>query len=84
MRCASPHCRAQSLPILTAWPFGQGIPQVPLLSAPNVGTIGNDALVPAGKKGAMNVFVSNKSNVVIDIDGYFAQPAIPARCTFIL
>jgi hypothetical protein len=67
---------------LTAWPFGQAIPQVPLLSAPNGGVVGNEALGPAGKKGAINVFVSNKSNVVIDIDGYFAPAGNPGALYF--
>jgi hypothetical protein len=32
----------------------------------------NAALVPAGTNGAINVYVSNNTDVVVDIDGYFA------------
>ena len=32
----------------------------------------NAAIVPAGARGAVSVFVSNTTNVVLDIDGYFA------------
>ena len=32
----------------------------------------NAAIVPAGANGAVSVFASNTTNVVLDIDGYFA------------
>ena len=71
-----------SLADLTAWPAGQGIPAVPLLSAPDGGLTGNEAFVPAGKKGAISVFVSNKSNVLVDITGYFGPAGNPGALYF--
>jgi hypothetical protein len=35
----------------------------------------NAAVVPAGYEGAVSVYVTNTTNVVIDIDGYFAAPS---------
>ena len=32
----------------------------------------NAAIVPAGASGAVSVYVTNTTDVVIDIDGYFA------------
>src|SRR5271166_6689287 len=35
-------------------------------------TKANAAIVPAGVSGGVNVFVSNTTDVVLDVDGYFA------------
>ena len=35
----------------------------------------NAAVVPAGYQGAVSVFVTDTTNVILDIDGYFAPPA---------
>jgi hypothetical protein len=35
----------------------------------------NAAIVPAGTGGAINLFVTNNSDMAIDINGYFAAPA---------
>jgi hypothetical protein len=34
--------------------------------------VANAAIVPAGTNGAVNVFVSDLTDVIIDINGYFA------------
>ena len=39
----------------------------------------NAAIVPAGANGAVSVFVSDASDVIIDINGYFAAPGGPGR-----
>ena len=62
---------------LTTWPAGQGQPGVSTLNAMTGVTTANAAIVPAGTGGDIQVFVSNDSHVVIDIDGYFAA-ASPA------
>jgi hypothetical protein len=62
------------LGFLTAWPAGQ--PQ-PLAASLNdvTGTIAaNAVIVPAGANGAVNVFASDATDLVIDISGYFAPP----------
>jgi hypothetical protein len=35
-------------------------------------TLANAAIVPAGAGGAIDIFVSDPTDVIIDINGYFA------------
>jgi len=65
-----------SLNYLTMWPSGQ--PQ------PNVSTLNSDgrvkanaAIVPAGTNGGVSIFVTDPTQVILDIDGYF----VPAGAT---
>jgi len=62
---------------LATWPAGQNQPTVSTLNALTGVTTANAAIVPAGSNGDINVLVSNDSDTVIDINGYFA-PAAPA------
>ena len=57
---------------LTAWPAGTAQPVVSTLNSPKGRILANAAIVPAGANGAMSVYVSADSHVVIDINGYFA------------
>ncbi|MGA2903785.1 MAG: Ig domain-containing protein [Candidatus Korobacteraceae bacterium] len=57
---------------LTIWPTGQTQPLVSLLNSRDGRTKANAAIVPAGTNGAVSVYVTNKTDVVLDIDGYFA------------
>ncbi len=59
---------------LTVWPAGQSQPYVSTLNAPTGTTTANGAIVPAGTSGAINVFASNDTDLVIDINGYFGPP----------
>src|SRR5207244_10457218 len=63
------------LDFLTAWPAGQTQPLVSTLNAPTGRVTANAAIVPAGTNGDISVFVTNDSDLVIDINGYFAPPA---------
>jgi hypothetical protein len=63
------------LGFLTTWPAGQTQPLVSTLNANLGGITANSAIVPAGANGDISVFVSNPSDVVIDVNGYFAPPA---------
>lgn len=65
---------AGPLPYLTTWPAGQIQPFVSTLNALAGTIVANAAIVPAGTNGAIDVFVAGKSDVVIDINGYFAPP----------
>jgi uncharacterized repeat protein (TIGR03803 family) len=57
---------------LTIWPTGEGQPVVSTLNSLDGRTKANAAIVPAGTpSGAVSVFVSNTTNVILDIDGYF-------------
>ena len=57
---------------LTAWPAGQNQPVVSTLNAQQGLPVANAAIVPAGANGAVNIFVPSLSDVIIDINGYFA------------
>jgi len=59
---------------LTVWPNGQSQPQVSTLNAPTGAVTANAAIVPAGTGGAIEVYVTDPTDLVIDIDGYFAAP----------
>jgi YVTN family beta-propeller protein len=58
---------------LTTWPAGQNQPGVSTLNALTGTITANAAIVQAGSGGDIDVFVSNDSDVVIDINGYFAS-----------
>jgi hypothetical protein len=60
------------LSYLTVWPAGQLQPFVSTLNAPNGGIVANAAIVPAGANGAINVYATDDTDVVIDINGYFS------------
>ena len=60
-----------SLGFLTTWPSGQPQPIVSTLNASTGAVTANAAIVPAGTSGAISVFASNTTDVLIDIDGYF-------------
>jgi hypothetical protein len=60
------------LEYLTVWPAGQSMPTVGTLNSPGAGIVSDAAIVPAGSGGAISIFVSNATDVIIDIDGYFA------------
>lgn len=55
---------------LTIWPAGEPQPLVSLMNSD--GRVkANAAIVPAGTDGEVNVYVTNTTNVLIDIDAYF-------------
>ena len=55
---------------LTAWPTGSTQPTVSTLNSPNGAILANAAIVPASN-GSINVFVTNPTHVIVDINGYF-------------
>jgi uncharacterized repeat protein (TIGR01451 family) len=59
---------------LTAWPSGHSQPVVASLNALTGVVTANAAIVPAGAGGAIDIFASNSTDLVIDINGYFAPP----------
>jgi hypothetical protein len=60
---------------LTTWPTGQARPVVSTLNAPTGTITANAALVPAGNNGDLSVYATNDTDLIIDINGYFAPPA---------
>jgi hypothetical protein len=63
------------LSFLTAWPSGKSQPNVSTLNAPTATVVANAAIIPAGTNGDVSVFTTNDTDVIIDINGYFAPPA---------
>jgi C1A family cysteine protease len=62
----------EPLGYLTTWPTGMTQPLVSTLNALTGTVTANAAIVPAGNNGEISVYVKNSSDVVIDINGYFA------------
>jgi hypothetical protein len=60
------------LQYLTAWPTGKGQPFVATLNDRTGTVVGNAAIVPAGTNGSIDVFATDATDLVIDINGYFA------------
>ena len=59
---------------LTIWPTGEAQPTVSLMNSPDGRIKANAAIVPEGTSGAVNIYVTNTANVIVDIDGYFTTP----------
>jgi hypothetical protein len=74
-----------TLGYLTVWPTGQTRPTVSTLNATTGVVTANAAIVPSGTSGAISVYVTDNTDLIIDVDGYFApgtsasQPADGAQ-----
>lgn len=68
----------QSKPMgyLSAWAAGGDQPVVSTLNNPTATIVANAAIVPAGDGGAIAVYPSQDTDLVADIDGYFAAAAM--------
>jgi hypothetical protein len=73
---------------LSAWPTGQSQPVVSTLNDQTGTIVANAAIVPAGTGGDVSVYSTNDTQLLIDINGYFAPagpgglslyPAAPCR-----
>ena len=76
---AIPH--AGPLASLTAWPSGQSQPYPPSLTDFAGTVVSNAAIVPAGTNGNILVNVSAATDVIIDVNGFFA-PSGPGALSF--
>jgi hypothetical protein len=63
---------AGALSYLSAWPTGSAQPLVSTLNSLDGSVLANAAIVPAGTNGAIDIYVTNPTQVILDIDGYFA------------
>ena len=64
-----------TLGYLTVWPTGQSKPVVSTLNALTGAITANAAIVPAGTSGDLNVYATDATDLIIDVNGYFAPPA---------
>ncbi len=69
-----PHPAGQQLGYLTVWPKGQTQPTVSTLNNYTATVVANAAIVPAGTGGDIEVYPNNSTDLLIDINGYFAAP----------
>lgn len=68
------------LSYITVWPTGAPQPTAANLNSPSGAIISNAVLVEAGTNGSISIYVSNTTDVVVDITGYFVAyvaPTIP-------
>ena len=69
------------LSYLTLWPTGETQPYVSTLNSD--GRVkANAAITPAGANGGVSIFVSNATNVILDIDGYFVPAGTASALAF--
>jgi hypothetical protein len=61
-----------ALGYLTIWPTGVPQPVVSTLNSFLGTVVANAAIVPAGSGGSVDVYVFNSTDVIIDINGYYA------------
>jgi YVTN family beta-propeller protein len=57
---------------LTVWPAGQPQPLASTLNSLDGRIKANAAIIPAGANGDISVYATNTTNVIVDINGYFA------------
>ena len=57
---------------LTVWPAGQTRPVVSTLNSLDGRIKANAAIVPAGSNGQVSVYATDTTNVILDVNGYFA------------
>jgi hypothetical protein len=64
--------RTSTMRWLTAWPSGQPQPVVATLNDRTGTVLANGAIVPAGIDGQVSVYTTDDTDLVVDINGYFA------------
>ena len=74
--------RTRFLGYLSTWPAGQTQPNVSTLNSWTGKVVANAALVPAGANGSVSVFVTDPTDVILDINGYFGQPGGAGELAF--
>ena len=65
----------KTLGYLTIWPSGEFQPNVSTMNSSDGRIKANAAIVPAGYQGGVSIFVTDTSNVILDVNGYFTAPA---------
>ncbi len=65
---------SEPLPYITLWPTGQPLPDVSTLNSVDGRVVANAAIVPAGTSGSISAYVTGHTDLILDINGYFAAP----------
>jgi hypothetical protein len=71
-----------SLSFLTVWPFGQNQPLVSTLNSPTGAIVANAAIVSAGTNFGINAYATDTTDVIVDVNGYFAPPGALGALSF--
>ncbi len=79
---AVPNAATDFLSYLTTWATGQPQPLVSTLNSWTGTVVANMAIVPAGSNGSVSVFVTDPADVILDTNGYFAQPGGAGALSF--
>jgi serine protease len=61
------------MPFLTAYPTGQTRPNASVLNAFEGQVVSNSVIIAAGTGGAIDVFAYRRTNVVVELIGYFGR-----------
>ena len=71
---------------LTLWPTGQARPFVNTVVEPRGRVVATNAIIAAGTSGSIDIYASNSTDLVLDVNGYFTQssglefyPVTPCR-----
>ncbi len=64
--------RMPQLNFLTVFPAGGNIPLVSTINAPTGTVTANAAIVPSGEGGAISAFVTDTTDLMIDVNGYYS------------
>ena len=64
-----------ALGYLTIWPTGTTRPLVATLNALDGQIHNNAAIVPGGTSGSIDIYVTNVTDVILDINGYYVAPS---------
>ena len=73
---------AGPLGYVTLWPTGQPQPTPPTLRSPDARIISNAAVVPVGPGVGVSAYASDRTDLVLDVNGYFAPPGRGAALVF--
>ncbi len=71
------------LSYITIWPTGEAQPTISTMNSLDGRIKANAAIVPAGTNSSVSVYVTNTTDVVLDIDGYFAPSGGGSSCSSI-
>lgn len=61
------------MPFLTAYPTGQPRPNASILNAFQGQVVTNGAIVPAGVNGGIEIYAYRRTDVVVEVSGYFGR-----------
>ena len=64
----------QSLGYVTVWPTGQALPNTSTMNSPDGRVKADAVIVAAGSSNSVSIYSSDTTNILLDINGYFAAP----------